>query len=98
HIPSCELIKLEKALLLPKDPPPEPVKEICGKNCALATPISAFAAIRICSAWRISGLRCKSDDGIPPGTSGGSGCLTKVMRGFPDCGEVPRRMLMAFSS
>ena len=33
-MPICELIRLEKTLLLPKAPPPEPVKEICGKNWA----------------------------------------------------------------
>jgi hypothetical protein len=28
----CELIKLEKTLLRPNEPPPEPVSDICGKN------------------------------------------------------------------
>ena len=50
-------MRLEKVLLLPKEPPPDPVSEICGKNAAFATPISAFAAIRFCSASRISGRR-----------------------------------------
>src|ERR1700722_3693903 len=76
-MPSCELIILEKALLRPKAPPPEPVREICGKNWALATPISAFAATRTCSAWRISGRRSRSDEGRPGGTSGGSHCSTR---------------------
>src|SRR5215472_12215094 len=61
HIAAWELINAENALLRPKAPPPEPVKEIWGKNCALATPISAFAATRTCSALRMSGrARLKS--------------------------------------
>ena len=37
------------------------MSEICGKNWALATPISAFAATKVCSASRISGRRSSSD-------------------------------------
>ncbi len=67
-------MRLEKVLLLPKEPPPDPVSEICGKNAAFATPISAFAATRFCSASRISGRRSMMEEGRPGGTSGGSVC------------------------
>src|SRR5882724_3836767 len=86
QIPVCELNKLEKALLRPNDPPPEPVSEICGKNCALATPISALAATRNCSASRISGRRSINDEGKPGGTSGGSGCSTSGRPRGTACG------------
>ena len=47
--PDSDLVGREpgNAELRPNDPPPEPVRAICGKNWALATPISALAAIRI---------------------------------------------------
>ena len=32
QMPTCELMRLEKVLLLPKEPPPDPVSEICGKE------------------------------------------------------------------
>lgn len=46
-MPSCVVMRLEKVLLRPKEPPPDPVSEIWGKNCARATPMSAFEAIKI---------------------------------------------------
>ena len=53
--------------------PAAPVSEIAGKSAALATPISAFAAINACSASRMSGRRSRRDEGSPAGTAGGSG-------------------------
>ncbi len=54
-------------------PPISPVSEIRGRSAALATPICALAAIRFCSAWRISGRRSSKVDGKPVGGSGGTG-------------------------
>ena len=31
HMPSCEVSNDENAVLRPKAPPPDPVKDICGK-------------------------------------------------------------------
>src|ERR1700687_2010248 len=52
-------------------PPRNPVRLICGKYDAFATPISAFAAIRDCSVARMSGRRSKRAEGKPEGTAGG---------------------------
>ena len=38
-----------------------------GKYAALATPIRALAAIRFCSAWRMSGRRSSRSEGSPAG-------------------------------
>ena len=65
QIPNCEFINPENMLLRPKASPPEAVSAICGKNCAFATPISALAATRICSASRISGRRFQQRRGQP---------------------------------
>jgi hypothetical protein len=48
----------------------EPVRLISGKYAAFATPMSALAAMRFSSAWRISGRRSSSDAGKPSGTAG----------------------------
>jgi len=49
-----------KALL---SKPPSPVSERFGKNEAFATPICAFAATIISSAWRTSGRRSSNSEG-----------------------------------
>ena len=47
--------------------------ESCGKNCARATPICAFAAIELRSACWMSGRRSSSCEGRPVGRSCGGG-------------------------
>jgi hypothetical protein len=53
--------------------PPEALIERLGKNCARATPICAFAAMRVASACSISGLRSSNWEGSPVGSSCGGG-------------------------
>src|SRR5437868_15541097 len=60
--------------------PAEPVNKIRGKNAARAAPMSAFAALRVCSAAKMSGLRCKTSDGTSAGTRFNKCCCPK---GFP---------------
>src|SRR3981081_4919285 len=76
QVPILLFTKDEKTLLRPTAPPPVPVREIWGKKAALATPISALAEIRFCSAWKMSGRRASNEEGRPAGTSGGNCCLT----------------------
>ena len=45
----------------------------CGKNCARATPICAFAATSCCSACRMSGRRSSNREGKPTGRFCGGG-------------------------
>src|SRR5438445_5658774 len=73
HVLRLEFNSVENTEVRPAAPPPEPVREICGKKAAFATPIWAFAAMRFCSAWTMSGRRARSDEGSPAGTSGGIG-------------------------
>src|SRR5579885_2247018 len=56
----CAGTLVPKNTVWPHAPPPEPSRETCGKNIALATPTSALAAMRFCSACRISGRRSSS--------------------------------------
>ena len=78
--PDMRLHQAENTLLRPKAPPPEPVSAICGKNSALATPISALVATSTCSASRMSGRRSISAEGNPAGTSGGTAAPSATTR------------------
>src|SRR5436309_1360989 len=55
----CENRSPSSGLTLPK----KPVRLSRGKKSALATPTPAFAAIRTCSACRMSGRRSKRGEG-----------------------------------
>ena len=50
--------------------PKLPVREMVGKKRALAAPMRAFAAMRSCSAWRMSGRRSRRSEGNPSGIDG----------------------------
>ncbi len=48
--------------------PRSPVNAMRGKSSALAWPMSALAAMRVCSAARTSGRRSMRSDGRPEGS------------------------------
>src|SRR5258706_11615969 len=52
-------------------PPRNPLRLICGKYAAFATPMLALADTRICSAARMSGRRAHNSGGQPGGTPRG---------------------------
>src|SRR6266436_7162949 len=68
-----------------------------GKYAALATPILALAAIRVCSAARMSGRRSSSAEGSPGGTAGGWAWAVKGWPRGTAPGGCPRSKRSWFS-
>ena len=86
-MPSCEVMRLEKALLRPKAPPPDPVSEICGKELGLSN--SNFSVRSDQHLLGLANVRTAfqiSDDGIPAALPEGVPARTRGSpRGTP-CG------------
>jgi len=78
--------------------PKAPVRLMRGKKSAWATPTSALAATRLCSASRRSGRRRSRSEGSPGGTSGGRYCWSSVALRAIGPGLRPSRNDSSFSS
>ena len=78
--------------------PKEPVRAMRGKSRALAWPMSAVAAARLCSATRMSGRRSRSSEGRPAGTAAGRFCSVTARPRRTGPGLRPMRMEISFSA
>ena len=75
-----------------------PVSVNCGRRSAVATPTSALAAIRFCSASATSG-RCPSTAaGSPGGTAGGDPCCSGLTGTLNEGAGCPQRIASACAS
>ena len=68
-----------------------------GKSIALASPMFAVPAARVCSASRMSGRRSRSSDGSPAGTAAGSFCSSTARPRRIGPGLRPRSTDSSFS-
>ncbi|MCY1457681.1 hypothetical protein D9M71_749980 [compost metagenome] len=74
------------------------VRLMLGKNAARAAPMLALAALRLCSAWRMSGRRCSKSDGRPAGTSANRSSFNGLAAGRLAGTPVPNSSTRLFSS
>ena len=77
--------------------PRKPVSEMFGNSNARAAPIWALAAIRLSSAWRMSGRRSNSEAGRPAGSSGTIAICSKGLPRGTSPGAFPSSRFNASS-